>query len=176
VDGLRVSSVDAGAYGSRHVVQASPENALSAWRSIVALMRSYLHGRSAQDLDRTDEGAPMTRRELVHHVVEANVVAAGIVTAGLGSPGCTFDWSWMLPFGPWLERMRYRDKPLEPAVRLLEALNEYVAAQLEPLHDGLERELFLVDQQGAAPRRTTVGEVLLQEAAHARVHLVRGSD
>jgi hypothetical protein len=117
----------------------------------------------------------MTRRELVHHVVEANVVAAGIVTAGLGSPGCTFDWSWMLPFGPWLDRMRYRDKPLEPALRLLEALNGYVAAQVEPLPDGLQRELFLVDAPGAEPRRTTVGEVLLQEAVHAREHLVRGS-
>lgn len=118
----------------------------------------------------------MTRRELVHHVVEANVVAAGIVVAGLGSPGCTFDGSWMLPSGPWLDRMRYRDKPVEPALRLLEALNAYVAAQVEPLPDGLRRALFLRDEPGAAPRRTTVGEVLLQEMLHARERLVRATE
>jgi hypothetical protein len=71
--------------------------------------------------------------------------------------------------------MGYRDKALEPALRLLEALNDWVAAQVEPLEDGLQRELFLRDEPGAEPRRTTVGEVLRQEAEHAREHLSDGA-
>lgn len=50
-----------------------------------------------------------------------------------------------------------------------------LAAQVEPLPDGLRRELFLLDAPGAEPRRTTVAEVLLQEAQHAREHLVRAN-
>ena len=134
-------------------------------------VHAHIEGRTEADLDRRDDDEPMTRREVVHHVVEANVVAASIVIAALGSPGSVYDWSWMLPFGPWLERMRYADKPVGPALKLFEALNEYVVAQVSPLPDGLQRAVLLVDQPGAAPRRTTVGGVLLQEAEHAREHL-----
>ena len=113
----------------------------------------------------------MTRRETVHHIAEANAVAASIVIAALGSPGCVFDWSWMLPFGPWMERMAYDRKPIEPALRLIEALNAYVAAQVEPLAGGLQRRIGLRDEPGAEPRPVTVAEVLLQEARHAREHV-----
>jgi hypothetical protein len=98
-------------------------------------------------------------------------VAVAIVIAALGSPGAVFDWSWMLPFGPWMERMQYGKKPIEPSLRLVEALNDYVAAQVQPLTDGLQRVVLLRDQPGAEPRRATVAEVLLAEVAHARDHL-----
>ena len=150
---------------------APAEDPIAAWKSIVGLVHAHTDGRTEADLDRRDDGEPMTRREVVHHVVEANVVAASIVIAGLGSPSSAYDWSWMMPFGPWLERMRYANKPIGPALRLCEALNEYVVALVSPLPDGLQRTVLLVDQPGAEPRRTTVGDVLLQEAAHAREHL-----
>ena len=150
---------------------APAEDPIAAWKSIVGLVHAHADGRTEADLDRRDADETMTRREVVHHIVEANVVAASIVIAALGSPCSAYDWSWMLPFGPWLERMRYGDKPIGPALRLCEALNEYVVALVSPLPDGLQREVLLVDQPGAEPRRTTVGEVLLQEATHARDHL-----
>jgi hypothetical protein len=150
---------------------APAEDPIAAWKSIVGLIHAHIEGRTGVDLDRRDDGESMTRREVVHHVVEANVVAASIVIAALGSPGCAFDWSWMLPFGPWLERMRYADKPIGPALKLCEALNEYVVNLVSPPPGGLQRAVLLVDQPGAEPRRTTVGRVLLQEAEHAREHL-----
>jgi len=142
-------------------------NALAAWRSIVPLVHGLVDGRSDEEIDRR-VGESMTLRETVHHVVEANVVAASIVVAALGSPGSVYDWSWMMPFGPWMERMRYDRKPLAPALRLLDALNEYVAAQVEPLPDGLERRVQLRDESGGPLREVTVADVLLQEAEHAR--------
>ena len=150
---------------------AAPEDPIAAWKSIVGMVHSHMEGRTDADLDRRDDSEPMTRREVVHHIVEANIVAASIVIAALGTPGCVYDWSWMLPFGSWLEHMRYADKPIGPALKLFEALNEYVVAQVSPLPDGLKRAVLLVDRRGAEPRRTTVGDVLLQEAAHAREHL-----
>src|SRR5688572_20926167 len=147
------------------------EDPIAAWRSIVELVRTRIAELDEAELDRRADAESMTLRETVHHVAEANVVAASIVIAALGSPGCVYDWSWMLPFGPWMERLRYGQKPLQPTLRLLEALNAYVIAQLEPLPDGLQRTVLLVDQPGAAPRATTVGGVLLAEAEHAREHL-----
>lgn len=151
------------------------EDPIAAWRQIVELVHDRIVGRSEAELDHRPDAESMTLRETVHHVAEANVVAASIVIAALGSPGCVYDWSWMLPFGPWMERLRYGEKPLQPTLHLLQALNAYVVAQLAPLPDGLQRAVQLVDQPGTAPRATTVGGVLLAEAEHARAHLAAGS-
>ena len=149
---------------------AERRDALEAWKSIVGLVREMVAGLSEEELDRRD-GPGMTVRETAHHIVEANVVAASIVVAALGSPGCVYDWSWMLPFGKWMDRMRYDRKPLAPALELMEALNAYVVAQLEPLEDGLGRTVQLRDSPDAALRTVTVAEVLMQEAEHARQHV-----
>ncbi len=82
-----------------------PRDPIAAWKSIVALVRAHVDGRADAELDRRAAAPAMTLRETVHHVVEANVVAASIVIAALGSPGAVYDWSWMQPFGPWLERI-----------------------------------------------------------------------
>jgi hypothetical protein len=142
-------------------------NELEAWKGIPALLEQVLAGA---DLD-TRRGAEMTLREVVHHLVEAHVVSAGIIVAALGSPGCVFDWSWMLPFGPWMERMAYDRKPIEPSLRLLAALNDWVAAQIEPLADGLAREVKLRDEPEGPVRSVTVAELLRQEVEHAREHV-----
>ncbi|HEV8114068.1 MAG TPA: DinB family protein [Planctomycetota bacterium] len=149
--------------------KARPD-ALAEWRAVVPLVQKLVEGRSEAEIDRRPDAESMTLRETVHHVVEANVVAASIVTAALGSPGSVYDWSWMLPFGKWMEQMRYDRKPLAPSLRLLEALNEYVAAQIEPLEDGLERRVRLRDQPDGPLREVTVADVLIQEAEHAREH------
>lgn len=142
---------------------------LAEWRKIPAQLDRVL---STGELDAPfgPEKYGLTRRETAHHIAEANVVAAGIVIAALGSPGSVFDWSWMMPFGPWLERLDYRHKPLEPTRKLVEALNAWVAAQIEPLPDGLERVVLLRDEPGGEPRRATVADVLAQEIEHAREH------
>jgi hypothetical protein len=149
---------------------AASNGALEAWRSIPGLVQELVGGRSAEELNRR-EGSAMSPREIVHHVAEANTVAASIVIAALGSPGCVVDWSWMQPFGDWMTRLEYERKPVAPALGLLEALNSYVAALVEPLHDGLTRQVRLSDAPGADLRTVTVADVLLAEAEHARQHV-----
>ena len=146
------------------------QDALEAWRAIVPLIHGLADGVAEESLDRRLDPSSMTIRETVHHVAEANVVAACIVIAALGSPGCVYDWSWMMPFGPWMERLRYDRKPMAPSLLLLDAINGYVAAQLQPLDDGLERTVRLLDEPGAELRAVTVADVLRQEFEHAREH------
>ena len=132
-------------------------------------MQELVGGRTAEELDRR-EGNAMSPREILHHLAEANTVAASIVIAALGSPGCVYDRSWMQPFGDWMTRLGYERKHIAPALGLFEALNSYVAAQVEPLRDGLARQVRLRDAPGAEPRSLTVADVLLEEAEHARQH------
>jgi hypothetical protein len=145
--------------------------ALAAWRSIVPQVQGLAAGLTDSELDRRASDDDMSTRELVHHLVEANVVAASITIAALGSPGAVYDWSWMMPFGAWMTNMRYDRKPIAPSQAMLTAVNDYVAAQVAPLADGLDRIVLLLDQPGAEPRQTTVAEVLQQEADHVRQHV-----
>jgi hypothetical protein len=146
-------------------------NVLAEWKQIPGRIGAVVDG--AADLDEPFGPARLgvTRRQLVHHVAEANVVAASIVIAALGKPGSTYDWSWMMPFGLWLERLDYARRPIEPARHLLASINAYVAALVEALPDGLDREVFLRDAPGAEPRRATVADVLRQEVEHVEEHL-----
>ena len=54
---------------------------------------------------------------------------------------------------------------------VLAVLNAYLAAQIEPLPDGLERVVCLRDAPGAELRRVTVADVLRQEIDHIDEHL-----
>jgi hypothetical protein len=143
---------------------------LTEWKRIPDRVAAAARGG---DLDAPfgPERLGVTRRMLVHHVAEANAVAASIVIAALGSPGSTYDWSWMMPFGPWLTRMDYAHRPIEPAEQFLRAVNAYVAAMIEALPDGLEREVQLRDTPGGATHRATVADVLEQEIEHVVEHL-----
>lgn len=145
---------------------------IGEWTAIPRLIEAAISGAAEARLDEPfgPEKFGFTRRQTVHHIAEANVVAASIVIAALGSPGCTYDWSWMMPFGPWLERLDYAHKPIEPTLRLLDALNAYVVAQVEPLSDGLERDVYLRDGPDAELRRVTVADVLRQEIDHVHEH------
>ncbi|TAJ18580.1 MAG: hypothetical protein EPO68_07655 [Planctomycetota bacterium] len=150
---------------------ANPANALAAWESIPRLVHALVDDRSEAELDARADPKTMTPRELVHHIAEANVVAASIVIAALGSPGCVYDWSWMVPAPPWMERLAYGAKPIAPALALVDALNAYVAAQIRPLADGLQRTVQLRDAPGGPLRTATVADVLAAEAEHARHHV-----
>ena len=148
----------------------SNDDPLAAWRSIVGLVRARVADCDQRELDRRADAESLTLREAVHHVVEANVVAASVVIAALGSPGCVYDWSWMQPFGPWLERLRYGDRDLAPAVALLGALNDYVAALVAPLPDGLSRRVQVRVAPDVPLQTMTVADLLRAEVEHARQH------
>ena len=148
----------------------SEDDPVAAWRSIPGLVRARIADCGEEELDRRPDADSLTLREAVHHVVEANVVAASVVIAALGSPGCVYDWSWMQPFGPWLQHLRYSDREIAPAVTLLTALNDYVAALIAPLPDGLSRSLQVVVAPDVPRQTMTIADLLRAEVEHARSH------
>ncbi len=144
---------------------------LSAWRSIPESLAGVVRGLDDSQLDLRNPRNNLTVREQTHHLVEAHVVASSIVIAGLGMPGSTYDWSWMMPFGPWMDRLPYRSMPIQPSLEALRALNAWVAAVVEGADQGLSREVRLRDSPEAEPRPVTVAEVLRQEVDHTEEHV-----
>jgi len=113
----------------------------------------------------------MSVRETVHHLAEANVVAASMIIAAAGKDGCTFDWSWLYPNREWIDRMRYADLPIEPALRLVEALNQQIANIIQVNPKVLDHTITLFDTPGGDTYTMTIAAIMRQEVDHAGEHL-----
>lgn len=144
---------------------------LKAWSSTPSRIRRAVSGLSTSDLDLRGGSEGWSIREYDHHLVEANLVASNIVLAALGKPGCKYDWSWVTPDARWMKRLGYDQAPIEPALKLLEALCSHVAGVARSAPGGLRRHVRLLDAPGAKLRRRTVEQVLADECEHVDHHL-----
>lgn len=153
--------------------RADPPELLAAWSSIPEIVTGAVSGLGEEQLDLRADSDGWSIRETVHHLVEAQVVASSIVIAALGSEGCTYDWSWMLPGGSWVQRLGYGSMPLEPSLEALRGLNAFVATVVGRLEGGLRREVHLRDAPDADLRRVSVADVLQQEVDHTHEHLAQ---
>lgn len=142
---------------------------VSEWVSIPRRIRRAVSGLSARELSLRGGSEGWTIREYAHHLVEANIVASSIIIAALGAPGSRYDWSWLMPGEGWMKRLRYDKAPLEPAIRLLDALCAHVAGIVRNAPRGMSSHVKLVVTRRAT--RRTVKEILDEECEHARHHL-----
>lgn len=153
------------------MVQNAPSDILATWRSIPKTIAEAVRDLPEETLDARHPKNGLSIREQTHHLVEAHIVASSIVIAALGMPGSVYDWSWMMPFGPWMERLPYRTMPLAVSLETLRTLNAWVGTVLGSLEDGLSREVRLRDSPDAEPRSVTVADVLQQEVDHMKEHV-----
>lgn len=150
---------------------AAPASTLRAWGSIPRRIRRAITGLSSRELGWRGGSEDLSIREYAHHLVEANLVASTIALAALGKPGCRFDWSWMVPDARWRKGLGYDRAPVEPAIRLLEALAAHVTGLVRNAPGAMSRSVRLVGSPGARPRGRTVDRLLADECEHAARHL-----
>jgi hypothetical protein len=150
---------------------AEAVQALQAWREIPWRIERSIEGLSESQLDLRAQDPGLSSREIVHHLVEANLIAATILVAALARNGCTYDWSWVQPGGDWMKRMGYDHAPIQPALAALRSLSEYVSGLIAAAPDGFSRSVQLLDAPGAELYSKTVGGILAQEVEHAAEHL-----
>ena len=150
---------------------AAETRTLKVWASIPKRVRRAISGLSARGLRARGGSEGWSIREYAHHLIEANLVAATIFLAALGRPGTQYDWSWLIPNRQWMRRLGYDRAPLEPAIKLLEALCTHVVGIARRTSGSLKRQVRLVGSPGTRPRRRTLREVFEDECRHAQHHL-----
>ena len=79
------------------MTRSSWSTTLRAWMQIPDDLERWTRGATARQLDTETEPGGMTLRETVHHIVEANLVAASMLIAARGKPGTAYDWTWLVP-------------------------------------------------------------------------------
>lgn len=151
--------------------KAGLEELLRSWRRIPRQVEKTIRGLSREELAARKEKKMMSVHETVHHVVEANIVAASMIIAAIGKDGATYDWSWLYPNLDWIKRMGYAKAPIKPAVKMLDSMNEHVANLVRVNPKVLKRKVTLFDTPGGETYTMTVEEIMQHEASHAIDHL-----
>jgi hypothetical protein len=144
---------------------------LTAYEQIPETIASALARIPVDKFDTLRGGSEMSLRETVHHIVEANIVAASMTIAALGSEKATYDWSWLWPGRDWCDRMRYDAVPLDAAITTLNGLIQHIVNMVHVRDDAATRKVSVHDTPGATPYFLTVAQILHQEAKHADEHL-----
>lgn len=147
------------------------EEALGGWLRIPERIELALAGLGEAELDWRAGEPSLSIREIVHHLVESNLIASNILIAALATNGTTFDWSWVYPGAEWMKRLGYDRVPVHPAIETLRALGEHLSNVIRSSPDGSGRSVRLLDAPGAEPYSKTVIEILEQEVGHAQEHL-----
>jgi hypothetical protein len=149
----------------------APRSALDAWLEIPSRLEAAAAGRSARALDRRGGEHGWSPRETIHHLVEANLVAAGMIIAAMGKSGSTFDWTWLNPDRAWMRRLGDDRAPVAPAIAALRAVGRHLGGLVRAARGARSRTVVLFDTPGGRRYRRTVEAILREEAGHAAEHL-----
>ena len=148
------------------------EDLLDKWRRVPQLVSDVVDGRPDEVLAQAKGSDGLTMLELVHHLTEANIVAATMIIAAMGASGTTYDWSWLWPNKEWADRLGYSRVPAAGSIKLLDALIEHVTHVIRAAgNDALEREVRLFDTPNSDVYTKTVADIVRMEIDHAENHL-----
>lgn len=150
---------------------AGVEKLIRSWRRIPRQAEKTVRGLSREELSARKSRKMMSIHETVHHVVEANIIAASMIIAAIGKDGATYDWTWLYPNLDWIKRMGYAKAPLKPAIRMLDCMNEHVANLVRVNPKVLKRKVTLRDTPEGESYSMTVEQIMEHEIGHAIGHL-----
>lgn len=147
------------------------KDAMVAYEKIPEKIASVLARIPADKLDEMGAASGMSLRETIHHLVEANIVAASMMIAALGSEKATYDWSWLWPGRDWCDRMRYNAVPLDASVSTLNGIIQHIANIIHLRDDAASRKVSVHDTPGATPYFMTVAQIIDHEGKHVDEHI-----
>lgn len=147
------------------------EQLSAGWNKVPGRIQRAIRGLDERDLDLTGGPEGWSIRENVHHLVEANLIAATMIIAALAVDGYEFDWTWVNPDKSWMRRAGYDKADARQAIKTLRALCRHVSGLLDGRPDVLARRIRVNDSPGAPRYVLTIEKILSQEIEHASQHL-----
>ena len=142
-------------------------------RNIPEDIEDALAGLQEADFDLARAEGAWTIREIAHHLVDAYDTTWQAIEAAIGQPGCRYYLDWYDPANTWTTIMRYRDRPVGPALAFLRAKHAYLAPVLDLVPDAGSRFFMLIRSTGDPERRLTVNDLVQHLNAHAQQHIAQ---
>lgn len=150
---------------------AGVDKLLRSWRRIPRQVEKTVRGLSKEEIESRKSRDFMSIHETVHHVAEANIIAASMIIAAIGKDGTTYDWTWLYPNLDWIKRCGYAQAPIKPVIKMLDCMNEHIANLVRVNPKVLKRKVTVYDTPGGKKYTMTVEEIMNHEVSHAIDHL-----
>lgn len=150
---------------------AGVDKLVRSWRRIPRVVEKAVRGLSKKEIESRKGRDLMSVHETVHHIAEANIVAASMIIAAIGKDGASYDWTWLYPNLDWVDRLGYSKVPIQPAIKMLDAMSEHIANLVRVNPKVLKRKVTLFDTPGGRKYTMTVEEIMNHEVGHAKEHL-----
>jgi uncharacterized damage-inducible protein DinB len=150
---------------------AGVEKLLRSWRKIPRQVEKTVRGLSKEEIESRKGKNFMSIHETVHHLAEANIVAASMIIAAIGKDGAPYDWTWLYPNYDWVKRLGYPKAPIKSAIKMLDCMNEHIANLVRVNPKVLKRKVTLRDTPEGEQYTMTVEQIMNHEVEHAIGHL-----
>ncbi len=151
--------------------KASVPDTLLAWSRLSKKIHTAIRGLDEPGLDLRDGHDGWSIREYVHHLVESNLIATGMILRALATDAGYYDWTWVNPDRTWMRRLGYDKAPVDPAIKTLATTCRHFSGLLAAVPDALARTVTLRDAPDAPLYTRTLDEVLQREIGHVTMHL-----
>jgi uncharacterized damage-inducible protein DinB len=110
-------------------------------------------------------------RQILHHIIDSDVLVQTLMMAALGNSGCNCDQTWYPTDNSWAATLEYDKRPLAPALDLYRASHVQLLTLLQKLPDGLDRYVNVKIEKNPQWQKITVRHLLLSRLHHAAHHL-----
>jgi len=151
--------------------QLTKDEILRAYTTAPADLEASLSGLTEADFDLARDENKWSSREIVHHIVDSDVIVTAIIMAGLGSSGCTYDQTWYSTDNSWVEALACARRSLDPALVLFRENHRSVKELIDLLPDGWERYVIFRWERDPNGSKITVGQLVHSRAHHAQHHI-----
>jgi hypothetical protein len=151
---------------------AVPDRIIVEYVAGLDRLEAVLKGLADAGLDVARAEGKWTIREIIHHVVDAEVIWSVGLKAALGNSGCTFDISWYPPDNAWAGTMEYARLPVANAIEFLRATRNHTAQLVKHMpDDAWERHLVFVAPGLDENLKCTVGWIIDWQTRHLDLHV-----
>lgn len=141
------------------------DQVLDLYRTGPDKLEAALAGLTETDLDLPRAPGKWTIREIVHHIVDADMGTYQVLRLALGLPGYEIKSNVFNP-DEWNKGIDCTHRPIGPAVALLKAARAWVMEVVEHLPDSLDRYA-----QWPSGYKAEVRDLLRQVGNHALHHI-----
>jgi len=150
------------------------EEILSRYRDETLLLEQAVGGLSDAELDTPPSGGGWTIRQIVHHLVDGDVLWTSCVKAALGNPEGEFSLQW---YGTrsqdvWAQRWEYAQRAIGPSLELLKATRNQVLQLLSQI-PGAWEETIAVRLPNGDLEVLSVATIVEMQAEHLPHHMKR---
>ncbi len=146
-----------------------PTEILTLYTKAPDELEAALSGITEAQLDKRLTPETWSIRQIVHHMVDGDVMWTLLMKVAIFNSGCSFNFDWYTGNDTSAEGLRYAERSIEPVIQLFRANRTQMTQLFALLDDAGNRSIQLTTPEG--PHPVTLSQMVAIQASHAMGHI-----